>query len=113
MLVDMNVKLSTGYELTIAAGVISSGITAAIAILVVVATISSAVTTLLVATTTTTTLITTTAATRLITLTRLLVISAATLETAVWALGAVKCLVDANSPTVESANKYELKVTEV
>lgn len=111
MLVDMNVKLSTGYELTIAAGVISSGITAAIAILVVVATISSAVTTLLVATTTT--LITTTAATRLITLTRLLVISAATLETAVWALGAVKCLVDANSPTVESAKKYELKVTEV
>lgn len=101
-------------RLTIAAWVVSSGITAAIAILVVVATISSAVTTLLVATTTTTTaLITATAATRLVTLTGLLVVSAATLETAVWALGTVKCLVDANSPTVESAKKYELKVTEV
>lgn len=99
-------------RLTITTGVISSGITAAIAILVVVATISSAVTTLLIATTTTT-LITTTAATRLVTLTGLLVISAATLETAVWALGTVKCLIDANSPTVESAKKYELKVTEV
>lgn len=98
-------------RLTITTGVISSGITAAIAILVVVATISSAATTLLIATTTT--LITTTAATRLVTLTGLLVISAATLETAVRALGTVKCLIDANSPTVESAKKYELKVTEV
>lgn len=99
-------------RLTIATGVISSCITAAISILVVVATISSAVTTLLVATTTTT-LITATAATRLVTLTGLLVISAATLETAVRALGAVKCLVDANSATVKPAKKYELKVTEI
>lgn len=101
-------------RLTIIAGlIISSSITAAIAILVIVATKPSAVTTLLVTTTTTTTLITAAATTGLVSLTGLLVISAAALETAVRALGAVKCLVDANSPTVKSAKSNKLKVTQM